>query len=94
MKPLFMPRNLDDQFMVFFWSADELLPGFAVFIAGVLMNQKLICLAIAVVVTKLFRKLKEGNPDGFLLHALYWIGLVGSRRATTLPNPFIREYLA
>ena len=93
MKPIFMPRNLDDQFMVFFWSADELLPGFAVFIVGVLIDQKLICLAVALLATKFFRKMKEGNPDGFLLHALYWIGLIGGKHAKTTPNPFIREFL-
>jgi conjugal transfer pilus assembly protein TraL len=93
MKPLYMPRNLDDQFMVFFWSADELLPGFAVFIVGVLIDQKLICLAIALIVTKVFRKMKEGNPDGFLLHWLYWVGIIGDKKSRTLPNPFCREYI-
>ncbi|MGI9295061.1 MAG: type IV conjugative transfer system protein TraL [Pseudomonadales bacterium] len=94
MQQLYMPRNLDDQFMVFFWSADELLPGFAVFVVGVLINQKLICLLIALLVTKFFRKMKEGHPDGFLLHALYWIGLIGDKQARTLPNPFKREYIS
>lgn len=93
MKPLRMPRDLDDQMYVLFWSADELLPGFAIFIVGVLINQKLLCLLLALGVTKLFRRLKEGNPDGFLLHAAYWYGLIGSGRSYSMPNPFIREFV-
>lgn len=92
MKSLKMPRNLDDQIMVLFWSADELLPGFAIFIVGVLINQKLICFLFAWAITKIFRKMKEGRPDGFLLHFIYWWGIMGAK-SRTFPNPFIREYL-
>jgi len=92
-KALRMPRTLDDQMYVLFWSADELLPGLFIFIVGVLINQKLICLLLALLVTKLFRKLKEGNPDGFLLHLGYWYGLIGGARTYTMPNAFIREFI-
>lgn len=87
-----MPRNLDDPFIVFFWSADELLPGLVIFIVGVLIDEKLIALVLALVAVKAFRKMKEGHPDGFLLHLAYWTGL-GNTKARTLPNPYIREYL-
>ncbi len=93
MKALVMPRNLDDQLMILFWSADELLPGFSIFIVGVLVDQKLICLVIAIFVTKLFRKMKEGNQDGFLLHLAYWSGIFSMNKSRTFPNSFIREYL-
>lgn len=93
MKALRMPRNLDDQMYVLFWSADELLPGLFIFIVGVLINQKLVCLVIAAVITKLFRRMKEGNPDGFLLHCGYWYGLIASGRGYSMPNAFIREFI-
>jgi len=92
MKPLRMPRSVDDQMYILFWSADELLPGVAIFIVGVLTAQKFICLLLALVVTKLFRRLKGGMPDGFLLHAGYWYGLI-SVRAYSMPNAFIREFV-
>ena len=92
MKPLRMPRSLDEQMYVLFWTADEILPGLAIFILGVLINEKLLCLLLALIVTKLFRKLKEGNPDGFLLHLGYWYGLIGNR-AYSMPNAFIREFV-
>lgn len=93
MKPLLMPQHLDDPLMVLFWSADELLPGFAIFLVGVLIEQKIVCLAIAIAVTRLFRRLKEGNPDGFLLHLAYWSGLTSSRGVRTLPNALVRQYI-
>jgi conjugal transfer pilus assembly protein TraL len=92
MKPLRMPRSVDDQMYVLFWTADELLPGLFIFIVGVLVAQKLTCLLLAIVVTKLFRRLKEGTPDGFLLHVGYWYGLI-SPRAYSMPNSFIREFV-
>jgi conjugal transfer pilus assembly protein TraL len=93
MQALRMPRALDEQMYVLFWSADELLPGLFIFIMGVLINQKLLCLLVAIVVTKLFRKLKEGNPDGFLLHLGYWYGLISGKKAYSMPNAFIREFI-
>lgn len=93
MKPLRMPRSLDDQMYILFWSVDEALPGLFIFIIGVLVAQKLVCLILAIVVTKLFRRMKEGNPDGFLLHIGYWYGLISGRRAYSMPNAFIREFI-
>lgn len=93
MKAVRMPQTLDDQFYILMWPADELLPAMFVFVLGVLLNQKLVCLALAVVITKLFRRMKEGNPDGFLLHLGYWYGLIGGGKAYTLPNPYIREFV-
>lgn len=93
MKALRMPRNLDDQMYVLFWTSDELFPGLFIFIVGVLVNQKLLCLLLALVVTKLFRQMKEGTPDGFLLHIGYWHGLISGRRAYSMPNAFVREFI-
>lgn len=92
MKALRMPRSVDDQMYVLFWTADELLPGLFIFIVGVLIEAKLVCLLLAILVTKLFRRMKEGTPDGFLLHMGYWYGLI-SARAYSLPNAFIREFV-
>lgn len=94
MKALKMPRSLDEQMYVLFWTTDELLPGLFIFIIGVLVAQKLLCLVLAIAVTKVFRRIKEGNPDGFLLHIGYWYGLIGSRQCYSMPNSFIREFIA
>ncbi len=94
MKPLRMPRNLDDELVILFWSADELVPAAVIFIVGVLIAQKLICLAVALIITRLFRRLKEGRPDGFLLHLGYWYGVIGGGRGYSMPNAFIGEFVS
>lgn len=92
MKPLPMPRHLDDPMMVLMWSADELMPAVTLLLVGVGIDQKLICLVLAVVATKAFRKIKEGRPDGFMFHWCYWVGVLNGK-GKTMPNPHIREYL-
>ena len=93
MRPVYMPRHLDEPMTVLMWPADEMIPIIACLSVGILIQQKLICLIIGIVAMRFFRKMKEGNPDGYLLHALYWHGFVGGG-ARTMPNPFIREYIA
>jgi conjugal transfer pilus assembly protein TraL len=93
MQAIKMPRNCDDPPMVLKWSADEFLPGFGIFTLGMLINQKIICLVIAIVVTKMFKRMKEGTPDGFLLHLGYWVGLITAKRTYSMRNAFIREYI-
>ena len=93
MRPLYMPRHLDEPMTVLMWPADEIIPIIACLSVGILIQQKLICLIIGIVAMRFFRKMKEGNPDGYLLHALYWVGLIKGK-ARTMPNPFIREFLA
>lgn len=92
-KPELIPRNADDGMMILLWSADELLPGILVFLVGILIQQKLLCFVLAILAVRWFRKMKEGRPDGFLFHSLYWIGLVGAGKARSFQNPFVREYL-
>ena len=93
MHPLYMPRYLDEPMTVLMWPADEVIPVIACLSVGILIQQKLICVVIGIVAMRFFRKMKEGNPDGYLLHALYWAGLIKGN-ARTLPNPFIREFMA
>ena len=50
-----------------------------------------LCL-LGLVTTKLYRRFRDGRPDGFILHAIYWVGLLPTK-AKTIPNPFIRSYL-
>ena len=92
MQALYMPRHLDEPMTVLMWPADEVIPVIAALSVGVLIEQKLICVIIGMVAMRFFRKMKEGNPDGYLLHALYWSGLIKGK-ARTMPNPFIREFL-
>jgi conjugal transfer pilus assembly protein TraL len=41
---------------------------------------------------RLYGRYRKIRPDGFVLHALYWAGLL-PLAGSTCPNPFIRRFL-
>lgn len=92
MKANFLPQNLDDQIMVLMWSADELLPGFAVFLVGIFFDQRIIGILCAIVITKIYKRSKEGTHDGYLLHWCYYHGLFNTT-GTGFPNAHEKEYI-
>jgi type IV conjugative transfer system protein TraL len=92
MKAPFLPQNLDDQMMILMWSADELLPGFAVFLVGIFFDQRLLGLAAAIIITKIYKRSKEGSHDGHLVHFCYYYGLLKAK-GTGFPCSHEREYI-
>jgi conjugal transfer pilus assembly protein TraL len=48
-------------------------------------------LALGVIAVKFYRRFRDNRPDGYTLHAIYWLGLLPSK-ALTIPNPFIRRF--
>lgn len=91
MQAIYLPRNLDEPAQLMLWSADEVLPGLVVALMGMLMNQGTIGLILGFLTVKLFRKFKDGRPEGYLLHAMYYIGFI-SNKGLSMPNPYIREF--
>ena len=92
MDPVRLPNYVDEPHQFLLWSADEIIPLLSLFVMGVIFENIIIFTAIGFVLTSFYRKYKNSRPDGFLLHMLYWIGLVPSK-ARTLVNPFIRRFL-
>lgn len=91
MEALFLPRNLDDPTQILLWSADEVLPGLIIFLVAILIDQGFIGLILAFGVTKFFKKFKDGKQEGYLLHAIYYLGFINNK-SKTMPNPYQREY--
>jgi conjugal transfer pilus assembly protein TraL len=91
MQPVPLPRDVDDAEVMLLWSADEAIPFLVIFVIGFTLDQLLVAVAVGAIFVKLFRKYKDAKPDGFLLHATYWLGLVPIRHRT-VGNPFVREY--
>lgn len=87
-----IPRHIDDPHQFLLWSADEVVPFFSVLMIGIFLGQVFIFAVLAYFVLKLFRRFRDGRPDGYLLHVLYWVGIVPSK-ARTLFNPYIRRFL-
>ena len=92
MDPVRLPTKIDEPHQFLLWSADEMIPLLVLFVFGVMLGQVLIFLAMGFGLTSVYKKYKNSKPDGFLLHALYWAGLLPSR-AKTIVNPFKRRFL-
>jgi conjugal transfer pilus assembly protein TraL len=91
MEPVSIPKHIDDPVTLLIWSADEFAPAAFLLILGILIGQVTIMLVLAVVAIKAYRRFRDNRPDGYPLHAAYWIGLLPSE-AITIPNPFIRAF--
>jgi conjugal transfer pilus assembly protein TraL len=91
MEPVTIPKHIDDPVTLLIWSADEFAPAAFLLILGILIGQVTIMLVLAVIAIKAYRRFRDNRPDGFPLHAAYWIGLLPSK-AITIPNPFIRAF--
>jgi conjugal transfer pilus assembly protein TraL len=91
MEPITIPKHIDDPVTLLVWSADEFVPAAFLMMLGMLIGQLLIMLILSVIVIKAYRRFRDNRPDGYALHAAYWIGMLPSK-AITIPNPFIREF--
>ncbi len=92
MEPIFIPKYIDDPITLLIWSADEFVPFAAVLLIGMLIGQLSIALILSALVIKAYRRFRDNRPDGFPLHAAYWVGLLPSS-AISMPNPYIRRFL-
>ena len=91
MDPVRLPTRVDEPHQFLLWSADEIIPLLTLFVMGVIFENITIFTLVGFGLTSVYKKYKNCKPDGYLLHALYWIGLIPSK-ARTLVNPFIRRF--
>lgn len=89
---LSLPRAIDDPPQLMLWSADELMPMLTCVGIGIMINHFFVMLFVGVALWRLLRRFKDSRPDGYMLHFVYWLGLVLSR-SRVLPNPFRRRWL-
>jgi len=92
MEPVRLPTHVDEPHQFLMWSADEIIPLLSLFVMGVLFEQILLFTLCGLVLTSVYKKYKNSKPDGYLLHFLYWYGLMPSK-ARCFVNPFIRRFL-
>lgn len=92
MKPVKIPRRVDEPPHLLMWSADELAPILIGLVAGMIIGQAMACALAGLVVTNLYRRFRDNHPDGVLLHMLYWTG-IPIAKSKSFKNPFVRRYL-
>ena len=92
MDPVKLPTKVDEPHQFLLWSADEMIPLMTLFVLGAMLDQAMVFTLIGVFITSIYKKYKNSKPDGYLLHYLYWIGLIPAKGKTMI-NPFIRRFI-
>lgn len=89
-----IPNYLDDPQQVLFWEFDEFILMAIAFGIGILVNYLGVLIILGLVGIKLYRRIKDRQANGFLMHALYWYGGIGSYETTPTSRPlsFIRRF--
>jgi len=89
-----IPHYLDDPQQILFWEFDEFILLSMMFGVGILVGQLGLMLASGLVGIKFYRRIKDRQAPGFLIHAMYWfMGIACVDTApTSRPLAFIRRY--
>ncbi len=89
-----IPNYIDDPQQILFWEFDEFMLLAIAFGVGLMVNYLGVLLVSGLVGIKFYRKIKDRQANGFLMHALYWYGGVGSSESapTSKPLSFIRRF--
>lgn len=91
MKPVPIPRHVDEPVQILLWSADEVLPLLILLGIGIAVGRVFSLLVIGLLVTKIWVRYKNSKPEGYIFHKLFWYGVVSGRGRCK--NGFVREYL-
>lgn len=93
MKEIPFPQYVDDPKIIGIWTFDQFAIVGIFMIGGVLIGYTWTCIGIGIISTRYIRRMREGMPDGFLLHKIWWMGLL-KIEGKSFPNPFQREYIS
>jgi conjugal transfer pilus assembly protein TraL len=69
---------------------DEVAVVAMIFLVGIMTSQLLISIIIMAFVSKAYKKFRGGVQEGYLLHAVYWLGFYVPSSASVI-NPFARD---
>lgn len=71
------------------WTPDQVIPMASMFIIGLVSDTLTFCIPIGFFMSWSYSKYSAGRPDGFVIHAAYWYGLVPLKARSAI-NPFHR----
>lgn len=89
-----IPNYLDDPQQVLFWEFDEFILLSISFAVGILVDHLGMLIAGGLFLIRLYKKFKDRQSNGFLLHVLYWNAGINAKASapTSVPLPFIRFF--
>lgn len=89
-----IPNYIDDPQQILFWEFDEFILLSIAFGVGIMVNFLGVLILSGLAGVKLYRRIKDRQANGFLLHALYWYASLGDDETppTSRPLAFIRRF--
>ena len=92
MRVLELPQTVDDPPYLLMWRVDDLMPVVAGFGLGMAFGELLVLASMGIAASYFYRRFRDGRPDGYVFHLLYWFGFVPAR-GRLAGNPFERVFL-
>ena len=92
MEPKRFPRYADDAKRLIVWTPEQLLPAAAMVMVGILTDSLALCVVLGLFCSWLYTKYSAGKPNRFVLHFLYWHGVI-PLKARCAVSPFLRRIL-
>ena len=93
MAQMLLPRTIDEPPYFMIWRVDDAMVPFFGLTIGFLVGEVAVLFGLGVLFSFAYRKFREGRPEMWVVHAVYWQGLYPDR-GHTLFNPFEREIRA
>ena len=91
MNPVEIPRHIEDPVHLLLWTIDEIAPIGIGLVIGIFLGAPLMYMGIGWGCSFFYKKFMDRHADGYILHVLYWYGLMPTRSKFS-PNPFIKEF--
>lgn len=92
MEPIPFPTYADTAQRLLIWTPDQIVPAAAAFGIGIVTDSVTLSVPIGLLLSWAYSKYSAGKPDGYLVHAAYWYGLLPIKSRAAI-NPFIRRIL-
>jgi len=85
-----IPRHLDAPPLLFMWEADTAMIFIVLMLMGMLLQSVILGLGSAILVTRVYRRIKEEGGRGLLVKLMYWYW--PSDWVTSRHPSHVREY--
>ncbi|MFZ6765063.1 type IV conjugative transfer system protein TraL [Pseudoroseomonas sp. WGS1072] len=89
MQSIPLPRTVDEPPYFLLWRIDDLFAPCLLMVVGLMFERMMGGLALGLVLSLVYRRFRDGRPENYVLHAIYWSGLWPGR-GYSFPNPFAR----
>jgi conjugal transfer pilus assembly protein TraL len=92
MKPVPFPATIDEPPILLLWRVDDIVVPVLCLFIGLLLHKIAVFFSLGLGLMYVYRRFRDGKPEFFVLHALYWSGVYPAR-GLGFVNPYLRRLL-